>query len=103
MELTFHPDLPSQIILGPRVSHSGDLSDQNEAQLVFVAILEATYSADDPSATTLEGQYLSLRIKDVFFNEIRDAHFSAHTSNIPGWELKRIFPLAQNRIRMVTN
>lgn len=69
MEFVLHPTLPSQIILGPRVAPGvGNLSAQSQAQQVLVAIVKATFAADDPSATPLPAdQQVPLFQQDQLF------------------------------------
>ena len=78
MKVIPHPTLPSQMLLGYRVaSETDDLTSQDQAQQVLVAIVKGTFMADDPTATPLPvEQQIPIFLQDVFFNAVKNADFT---------------------------
>jgi hypothetical protein len=89
MNFLLHPNLPSQVILGPRVAPGiGSLANQSQVQPVITAIVKGTFAADDPSTTPLPSdQQLPIWVRDVFFNQVRNADFSEGTQVDAGGNL----------------
>lgn len=78
MKVIPHPTLPSKMLLGYRVaSETDDLTSQDQAQKVLVALVKGTFIADDPTATPLPvEQQIPIFLQDVFFNAVKNADFT---------------------------
>ena len=92
MEITLHPTLPSQVLVGYRAPSSGPLPDPDEAQQVLTGIVKGTFVAGGTIATLADTQFPILE-QDVFFNLVRNTDFTegAQTANgtvitpVAGW------------------
>lgn len=75
MQLSPHPSMPSQVIVGYRVPGGGPLGDPNGAERVLTGIVKGTFAAGGTQATPAAAQ-LPIFVQDIFFNIVRNSGFS---------------------------